>query len=225
MKTNSPKPTLEQLLASLEHAGRDARRQQQLADMIEQMAEKEASRRRTIRLRVTRIAVAATVTLFVTTSVWRWLTPSQPQASQAPLRAVVSPTVVTPTLQPAVPTQQPQSVLPVRTTFGRPQPVPSATPSATPTATPDEPVEAPVEVEPALFEIVEPPLPQEEYIAATEPSRPVEEETPFTPQPAAETLAQNETAPAAAPRRHSLFSLRMAEPSLMDGNVLALQIF
>ena len=212
MKTNSPKPTLEQLLASLEHAGRDARRQQQLADMIEQMAEKEASRRRTIRLRVTRIAVAATVTLFVTTSVWRWLTPSQPQASQAPLRAVVSPTV---------PTQQPQSVLPVRTTFGRPQPVPSATP----TATPDEPVEAPVEVEPALFEIVEPPLPQEEYIAAAEPSRPVEEETPFTPQPAAETLAQNETAPAAAPRRHSLFSLRMAEPSLMDGNVLALQIF
>lgn len=222
MKTNSPKPTLEQLLASLEHAGRDARRQQQLADMIEQMAEEASSRRRTIRLRVTRIAVAATVTLFVTTSVWRWLTPSQPQASQASLRTVVSPAVVTPTTQqPAVPTQQPQNVRPVRSTFGHPQPRPSVAPSVTP----DEPVEAPVEVEPALFEIVEPPLPQEEYIAAAEPSRPVEEETPFTPQPAAETLAQNETAPAAAPRRHSLFSLRMAEPSLMDGNVLALQIF
>lgn len=221
MKTNSPKPTLEQLLASLEHAGRDARRQQQLADMIEQMAEKESSRRRTIRLRVTRIAVAATVTLFVTTSVWRWLTPSQPQASQAPLRAVVSPTVVTPTLQPAVPTQQPQNVRPVRSTFSHPQSLPSATPSVAP----DEPVEVPAEVEPALFEIVEPPLPQEEYIAEAEPSIPVEEETPFAPQPATETLAQSETAPAAAPRRHSLFSLRMAEPSLMDGNVLALQIF
>lgn len=221
MKTNSPKPTLEQLLASLEHAGRDARRQQQLADMIEQMAEKEASRRRTIRLRVTRIAVAATVTLFVTTSVWRWLTPSQPQAGQASLRTVVSPAVVTPTTQqPAVPPKKLQNVRPVRSTFGHPQPLPSATPSVAP----DEPVEAPAEVEPALFEIVEPPLPQEEYIAEAEPSIPVEEETPSTPQPATETLAQNETAPASAPRRHSLFSLRMAEPSLMDGNVLALQI-
>ena len=220
MKTNSPKPTLEQMLASLEHAGRDARRQQQLADMIEQMAEKESSRRRTIRMRVTRIAVAATVTLFVTTSVWRWLTPSQPQASQAPLRAVVSPTVVTPTLQPAIPTQQLQNVRPVRSTFSHPQPLPSVTPSITF----DEPVEVPAEVEPDLFEIVEPSLPQEEYIAEAEPSIPMEEETTSTPQPDTETLAQSETLPAVAPRRHSLFSLRMAEPSLMDGNVLALQI-
>ena len=39
MKTNNEKPTLEQLLASVEHAGRDARRQQQLSDMIEQLSE------------------------------------------------------------------------------------------------------------------------------------------------------------------------------------------
>ena len=218
MKTNNEKPTLEQLLASVEHAGRDARRQQQLSDMIEQLSEAEASRRSTVRRRVVRIAVAATVTLFVTTSVWRWLSPSQPQAGQASLRAVVSPAVVTPTLQPAIPTQEPPSISPVRRSFGHPQPLPSVAA--------DDPVEATAEVEPALVEIVEPPLPQEEvYIAEAEPSAAEEEVRPSFPQPATETLAQNTTAPAPPPRRHGLFSLRMAEPSLMDGNVLALQIF
>ena len=218
MKTNNEKPTLEQLLASVEHAGRDARRQQQLSDMIEQLSEAEASRRSTVRRRVVRIAVAATVTLFVTTSVWRWLSPSQPQAGQASLRAVVSPAVVTPTLQPAIPTQEPPSISPVRRSFGHPQPLPSVAA--------DDPVEATAEVEPALVEIVEPPLPQEEvYIAEAEPSAAEEEVRPSFPQPATETLAQNTTAPAPTPRRHGLFSLRMAEPSLMDGNVLALQIF
>ena len=218
MKTNNENPTLEQLLASVEHAGRDARRQQQLSDMIEQLSEAEASRRSTVRRRVVRIAVAATVTLFVTTSVWRWLSPSQPQAGQASLRAVVSPAVVTPTLQPAISTQEPPSIRPVRRSFGHPQPLPSVAA--------DDPVEATAEVEPALVEIVETPLPQEEvYIAEAEPSAAEEEVRPSFPQPATETLAQNSTAPAPPPRRHGLFSLRMAEPSLMDGNVLALQIF
>ena len=218
MKTNNEKPTLEQLLASVEHAGRDARRQQQLSDMIEQLSEAEASRRSTVRRRVVRIAVAATVTLFVTTSVWRWISPSQPQAGQASLRAVVSPAVVTPTLQPAIPTQEPPSISPVRRSFGHPQPLPSVAA--------DDPVEATAEVEPALVEIVEPSLPQEEvYIAEVESPAATEEESPSLPQPAVETLAQNTPAPAPAPRRHGLFSLRMAEPSLMDGNVLALQIF
>lgn len=218
MKTNNENPTLEQLLASVEHAGRDARRQQQLSDMIEQLSEAEASRRSTVRRRVVRIAVAATVTLFVTTSVWRWISPSQPQAGQASLRAVVSPAVVTPTLQPAIPTQEPPSIRPVRRSFGHPQTLPSVAA--------DDPVEATAEVEPALVEIVEPPLPQEEvYIAEAEPSAAEEEVSPSFPQPAIETLAQNTTAPAPTPRRHGLFSLRMAEPSLMDGNVLALQIF
>ena len=219
MKTNNEKPTLEQLLASVEHAGRDARRQQQLSDMIEQLSEAEASRRRTVRRRVVRIAVAATVTLFVTTSVWRWLSPSQPQVGPASLRAVVSPAVVTPTtLQPVIPTQEPPSIRPVRRTFGHPQPLPSVAA--------DDSVEATAEVEPALVEIVETPLPQEEvYIAEAEPSAAEEEVSPSFPQPATETLAQNTTAPAPTPRRHGLFSLRMAEPSLMDGNVLALQIF
>ncbi len=219
MKTNSPKPTIEQMLAALEHAGRDARRQQQLSDMIEQLSEAGVARRRTVRLRVVRIAVAATVTLFVTTSVWRWLTPSQPQASQVPLRAVVSPAVVAPTtLQPAIPTQEPPITRPVRSSFSDPQPLPSVND--------DAPAEAIVEEEPALVEIIEPVLPQEEvYIAEVEPSAATGEESPSLPQPATETLAQSTPTPASASRRHGLFSLRMAEPSLMDGNVLALQIF
>ena len=51
MKKNNDTPTLEQLLASVEHAGRDARRQQQLSEMIERMAAEEASKRhRSVRL-------------------------------------------------------------------------------------------------------------------------------------------------------------------------------
>ena len=87
MKKNSEPLSLEQLLASVEHAGRDSRRQQQLSAMIERMADDEAKKRRTFRMWAVPLAAAATVTLFVITSVWQWEDPMQPagpQLAQAP---------------------------------------------------------------------------------------------------------------------------------------------
>ena len=82
MKKNSEPLSLEQLLASVEHAGRDSRRQQQLSAMIERMADDEAKKRRTFRMWAIPLAAAATVTLFVITSVWQWEDPMQPAGPQ-----------------------------------------------------------------------------------------------------------------------------------------------
>lgn len=66
MKKSINSPGLEELLASVEHAGRDARRQQQLAEMIGQMAAQEgAAKRRIVRLWTVGIAAAACLLLFV----------------------------------------------------------------------------------------------------------------------------------------------------------------
>ena len=63
MKKNSnTPPTLEDLLSSIEHQGRDARRREQISAMLERMAaEESASRRHTVRLWTVRVAVAASV--------------------------------------------------------------------------------------------------------------------------------------------------------------------
>lgn len=97
MKKDNNTPTLQELLGSVEHAGRDARRQQQLAEMIERMAAEEtaqkAAHRHTVRMWSTRIAVAATITLFLTTSIWRWS--NMEGSTEAPLVAqnpIVRPT-------------------------------------------------------------------------------------------------------------------------------------
>lgn len=66
MKKSINSPSLEELLASVEHAGRDARRQQQLSEMIEQMAAQEhAAKRRTVRLWTVGFSAAACLLLFV----------------------------------------------------------------------------------------------------------------------------------------------------------------
>ena len=104
MKKNNNTPTLQELLGSVEHAGRDARRQQQLAEMIERMAAEEnaqkAAHRHTVRMWSTRIAVAATITLFLTTSIWRWS--NMGGSTEAPL--VAQNPIVRPTEMPLPPT-------------------------------------------------------------------------------------------------------------------------
>ena len=220
MKTNNEKPTLEQLLASVEHAGRDARRQQQLSDMIEQLSEAEASRRSTVRRRVVRIAVAATITLFVTTSVWRWLSPSQPQAQQAALRPVVRPAVQP---QPAVePAASP--VTPLRTS---PKHLPDGL-RPSPELIQYDPIDALEELESYSSETTIAYQPQSDLYAQsasdTTPSLPADETLPASSNSIPEAIAQAPAEHTDQPKRNRFFSLRMAEPSLMDGNVLALQI-
>lgn len=220
MKKNSTPPTLEELLASLEHAGRDARRQQELSELIERMAAEEAAtKRRSVRLWSVRLVAAACLVLFMMTIVRLWY-PSpvsvKPQLAQAP--QVQLPKVHIAPTEPHKATPQPASTT-TTTSICEPKP-----------ALPSQPdVADPILEEIAPSPILEPSLPTEQYAEVVPEELPAEEESsaaPFLPV-TTDAIAQAEPVPAPeAPTQHrSLFRLRMAEPSLMDGNVLALQIF
>ena len=214
MKKNSEPLSLEQLLASVEHAGRDSRRQQQLSAMIERMADDEAKKRRTFRMWAIPLAAAATVTLFVITSVWQWENPLQPvgpQVAQAPaIRRTELPL-------PQTKQQQPVTVAPMRHRAAVEDgtlPLPGIV-----TATPAQPL---------VMEVVEPVMPQEEYLAEALP-----EETdtlyqgnitPAVPADESSQLAQAPDEPKSSERSRSFFSFFHAEPSMMDGTVLAFNI-
>lgn len=214
MKKNSEPLSLEQLLASVEHAGRDSRRQQQLSAMIERMADDEAKKRRTFRMWAVPLAAAATVTLFVITSVWQWdnpLQPASPQVAQAPaVRRTELPLPQTD----ARPTAVVASVRHRPVADNGTQPLPGIMP-ATPAV-------------PLAVEVVEAVLPQEELLAETLQPQPDTLYQEFS-SPAAHVAEPTQMAQAAAepqpePRRSSFFSLFRAEPSLMDGTVLAFNI-
>lgn len=219
MKKNNDTPTLEQLLASVEHAGRDARRQQQLSEMIERMAAEEASKRhRSVRLWAVRFAAAAAVTLFVVTSVWILTNPSPlagVQVAQAP--------VVRKTKLP-VPTMEP-----LRQAAEAPD-NPLNVPVSKPQATVAMPVveEQPVGAEAAAVEPV-PDFPvmektMAEAVVQEEPMPTVEEEEPVVTDIEPAVMAQSSPTPKPKQERRGFFSLFRAEPSLMDGTMLAFNI-
>ena len=218
MKKNSTPPTLEELLASLEHAGRDARRQQQLSEMIERMAAEEtAQRRRTVRLWSVRLVAAACLVLFMMTIVHLWY-PSpvsvEPQLAQAP--QVQLPKVHMAPAQPGKVTPRPEEE-------SRP-----ATISPMPVLPPQ-----PVVAEPILEELIPAPIfdepaPSEQYAEAVDVTDPEDEQLPVGPfqLEVSDVVAQAEPAPEteAPTQRRSLFSFRQAEPSMMDGYVLSFRI-
>ena len=219
MKKNNDTPTLEQLLASVEHAGRDARRQQQLSEMIERMAAEEASKRhRSVRLWAVRFAAAAAVTLFVVTSVWILTNPSPlvgVQVAQAP--------VVRKTKLP-VPTMEP--LRQAATAPDNPLNVSVSKPQAT-VAMPvveEQPVGAEaVEVEAVpVFPVMEETM--AEAVVQEEPMPTVEEEEPVVTNMEPAVMAQSSPTPKPKQERRSFFSLFRAEPSLMDGTMLAFNI-
>lgn len=219
MKKNNDTPTLEQLLASVEHAGRDARRQQQLSEMIERMAAEEASKRHlSVRLWTVRFAAAATVTLFVVTSVWK-LTNSSPlagvQVAQAPV--IRKTKLPVPTMEPLRQAAKAPDI-PLNVSVSKPQ------------ATVAMPVveEQPVGAEAAAVEPA-PDFPvMEEIIAEAvvqeEPMPTVEEEEPVVPNMEPAVMAQSSPTPKPKQERRGFFSLFRAEPSLMDGTMLAFNI-
>lgn len=219
MKKNNDTPTLEQLLASVEHAGRDARRQQQLAEMIERMAAEEASkRRRSVRLWTVRVAAAATVTLFIVTSVWRIANPSPlagVQVAQAPV--VRTPKLPLPTM---VPLRQAETTpdIPLNVSVSKPQ------------ATVAMPVveEQPIGAESVAVEPVPDfPVMEEtmaEAVVQEEPMPTVEEEEPVVTSTEPAVMAQSSPTPKPKQERRGFFSLFRAEPSLMDGTMLAFNI-
>lgn len=219
MKKNNDTPTLEQLLASVEHAGRDARRQQQLAEMIERMAAEEASKRhRNVRLWTVRFAAAASVTLFVITSVWRWIDLAQPAGVQVAQAPVVRKTKL------PVPTMEP--LRQTATAPDKPLNIPVSKHQAT-VAMPvleEQPIVAeaaavePVPVFPVMEEAIA------EAVVQEEPMPTVEEEEPVVTDVESVVMAQSSPTPKPKQERRGFFSLFRAEPSLMDGTMLAFNI-
>lgn len=118
MKTDSHNMDLERLLAEVEHAGRDARRQEALGEMIDRMAgeggqQSAASGRKQHGFWwwSARVAAAACILFFISTAVRIWFIPTEPAApivaeaevasEQWPVTSMDS-TVATPA-KPAVP--------------------------------------------------------------------------------------------------------------------------
>ena len=210
MKNTNPTPTLEDLLASVEHAGRDARRQQQLAEMVEGLAAKEAAaRRRVVRLWTARIAAAACL-LGVIFTIVHYL--NRPVASTVPMLAEVqpmgvnrSPVVKTPeAVQPAAPLpQERKAVRHVRPTVELPERLPDAVEEEGPIVLTDALELAPVDLS-DLYAEAEPEYLPSEALAQVEPTQ--------------------EPKTAERPKRRSIFSIGNAEPDLMEGNTLSIRL-
>lgn len=80
MKTNKSNLNLEQLLADVEHAGRDARRRDKLAAMIDEMAGADKHKQsHGFWWYGVRVAAAACIIFFISTAVRIWFIPTAPQ--------------------------------------------------------------------------------------------------------------------------------------------------
>lgn len=79
MKSNKNNMDFEQLLSDVERAGRDARRRDELAAMIDNMAEEAGSRKKAHGFWwwSTRVAAAACVLFFISTAIRIWFIPTE----------------------------------------------------------------------------------------------------------------------------------------------------
>ena len=220
MKNDNNKMDLDQLLASLEHAGRDSRRQQELSAMIDSLAAAETTKHRSFWWWSSRVAVAACVTFFVTTAVRIWFIPTGPTTKGIPTvaevngtetpTAIVSDTAAIPTVNRSITSPTPKVV------------------KAEPTVTSEE-LYAEETAEPVEEDSIEAPYyiieddfaPNTESIAYSEPKQAI------TDEPTATTPDTPNIAQTAKPQRRKLFGgfLRRSEPSRMEGTTLALLQF
>ena len=224
MNNENNKLDLEQLLAEVEHAGRDARRRQELGDMIDRMAAAESRKRgKALRLWTARVAAAACVVFFIVTAVRIWFIPTDGGTMVAENLAVApSPVAVPPAAE-----EETAVAAPVSRTAPSPKRHVVHGPERAVTA-------GLVEEDPVLNPVVD----VEDYVAeevmleemAPVPDTilpdtvaPVEIEVP-APLAEAEPHAAAPS-PAAEPRRSPFASLfHRAAPSRMDGTVLAFNI-
>lgn len=219
MKTNNHTPELDELLASLEHAGRDARRREELGAMIDRLSEAESTKpaRSVVLLWLPRLAAAACLLFFILTAVRIWLMPVDGGAAGPMVAQAEEPAV--PALQP-MPEEEP---VPVQQRIVR-RLRPAAAVDAKETDVAEtivvREVEQPVLEHPAT--IVEEPLLAEEIPAIVPEPEPIA--PPEPPALAQTTPAPQEEAP--LPRRtsfwRSLFS--PVEPDEMNGTTLAIRI-
>lgn len=216
MKTD--RYNVEDLLAEVEHAGRDARRQQELGNMIDQMAVVE-SRRHGFWWWSARVVAAACFLFFVSTAVRIWFIPTEPTApmvaeagvasEQWPVASMDS-TVATPA-KPAVPRRTHHKTITHPAAIG-------GTPLQEGTADAAEEEVLPV-VEELLAEEVESkeePVQEVEKFAVEEITAPVVSVAYAEPQPRPQEPAR---------RRNILSGLfRQPEADEMTGTVLAFRI-
>lgn len=216
MKTN--KHNMESLLAEMEHAGRDIRRQQELGAMIDRLAGEETDERRHgAWWWVGRVAAAACVLFFISTAVRIWFIPTE--SGKQMVAEVEMPEVVS-SAEPAIAVEVKPAARVSHHTRVKPVTVQSVV---------LEEQEEPVVVEEYLVEEnIEEELPVEEQI-----EEPVDNHIEMIVQPVVSIAQTVEPAPAeAAPAkpaksaRRSLLGnlIRRAEPSKMDGTMLAFNI-
>lgn len=218
MKENNDIPTLEQLLHAVEHAGRDQRRRQQLSQMIEQMAEAETSKSHTIRLWVARVAVAAMITLFVVVPVWNWIGVDQSvemQVSQVPVS--IQARDVEPV---AVEVEQKRDYVARRHARAVNRTLPDL---VEPECEEQDNASDVVVVESQpVYDLQEEAVAENLEPIDTDPV--VEEVLPVVPSKEPEQVAQSMPRTDAKRERRSFFSFLSAEPSMMDGTMLAFQL-
>ena len=230
MKKNSnTPPTLEDLLSSIEHQGRDARRREQISAMIERMAaEESASRRHTVRLWTVRVAVAASVVGIIMT-VARLM---QPQPQPVGSQMAQAPSIVPPVLHSdsllhlsetatVSPTQAPVTLQPSAASDTLPRMVHTmegeSSEAAAPMLVHPMPAQLLAEAEMAA-------LPDGDIRSFQQPQIPLE--TLAQSEPASAPEAPHEDTPAAKskPRGNSFFKLFEPKPSMMEGTMLAFHI-
>lgn len=224
MKNNSQIKDLEQMLATLEHAGRDERRQQELGAMIDCMAgEKSEEQRHGFWWWGARVAAAACVLFFISTAVRIWFIPTeeavQVAQTEVPVTKEVFPVAPSPVEEPEVivaPAPRIKRASAVQPVVEAPE---------------QQPVEELLAEEVALPEVVEPLDTVEVPVVIIEddvaPDTEQIAEAAVREQPSiAPPHEEPQTELKKASRGNFLRSLfRLAEPSNMDGTTLALLEF
>lgn len=222
MKNDRNKMDLDQLLATLEHAGRDSRRQQKLSAMIDSLAAAETTKHRSFWWWSSRVAVAACVTFFATTAVRIWFIPTGPTTKGIPTvaevtvtetpTATVSDTAVLPTVNRSITSPTPKVV--------KAEPTNASEELYAEETTVTEPVEK--DSTEAPYYIIE-----DDFAPNTQPIANSEPEQAITDEPAVTTPDTPNIAQTAKPQRRRLLGgfLRRSEPSRMEGTTLALLQF
>lgn len=215
---------LEQMLASLEHAGRDERRRQELGAMIDRMGGAErAERKRGFWWWSARVAAAACVFFFISTAVRIWFIPTEKAVQVAQTEVPERPEVL-----PAAPATAEEDEVRASAEVRARRAVPVRASDETPE---QEPVEELVAEEVAVPEVVEP------LDTVEVPTVIIEDDIAPDPELVAEAAVEQQPVvalpqdePQAEPEKATLGSFfkslfRLAEPSAMDGTTLALLEF
>lgn len=223
MNRNSHNLNLDQLLADVEHAGRDARRREQLSAMIDQMAgETESGKNRHgFWWWSGRVAAAACVLFFISTAVRVWFIPTENATPMVAENRMESDVIKVERVDSAVAT--PVKTAAPRRVVSHRSVVPVVESTVVEKTEPIEEVTLP-EIEELVAEEIE--SQEEEPVEELEESAVESIAAPIVSVAYCEPQAQPQERPQEQPRRRSLLGglIRQPEPDDMTGTVLAFRI-